>query len=83
MVSLKKQLWIMQAITIHSDKDQYIINIDKKRFDQDTLLKMMEWLRLEELAMKMNTNESILDISEEIKSDWWERNKERFEGTFF
>ncbi|MBB5283969.1 hypothetical protein HNQ92_002112 [Rhabdobacter roseus] len=73
----------MQAITIHSDKDQYIINIDKKRFDQDTLLKMMEWLRLEELAMKMNTNESILDISEEIKSDWWERNKERFEGTFF
>ena len=70
----------MQAITIHSNKDQYIINIDKKRFDQDTLLKMMEWLRLEELAMKMNTDETILDISEEIKSDWWERNKGRFEG---
>lgn len=69
----------MQAVNIRSDQDQYIININKNLFDKEVIVKILEWLRLEELAGKMNTGDDILEIDEEIKQDWWERNKNRFE----
>lgn len=70
----------MQAISIRSEQDQYIINIDKKLFDTETIIRMVEWLRLEGLASRMNTGDEILEIDEDIKKDWWERNRDRFEA---
>lgn len=69
----------MSAMTIRSEKDQYVINIDKNLLDKDTLIKVLSWLRIEELAQKMNVDDDVFLLDEEIKTAWWERNKHRFE----
>lgn len=69
----------MGALTIKSEKNQYVINIDKNLLDKDTLIKVLSWLRIEELAQKMNVDDEVFLLDDEIKSSWWERNKHRFE----
>jgi hypothetical protein len=69
----------MNSLTIKSNGDQYVINIDKKLLDKDTLIKVLSWLRIEELAQKMEVDDEIFQLDEEIKASWWERNRHRFE----
>ncbi|MCP1382288.1 hypothetical protein [Runella salmonicolor] len=62
----------MGTLTIKSEKDQYVINIDKNLLDKDTLIKVLSWLRIEELAQKMNVDDEVFLLVVEIKSSWWE-----------
>ena len=47
-------------------------------FDKEWLIKLLENLRVEELARKFDFDESIETLGEEIKADWWAKNKNRF-----
>ena len=68
----------MNAIEVQTSLDRYIISIDKSLMDKDILFSFLERLKLEELARKVNFDESILEIGEEINVNWWKKNKSRF-----
>jgi len=68
----------MKSITVDSSKDQYIISIDKDLVDRDVLFQFIENLRQEFLAQKVDFDIEIEQLSEEIKQEWWAKNKDRF-----
>ena len=54
------------------------MTIDKSFFNEEELLKMLSFLRVEYLAKKIDFNEDIEMLGDEIKRDWWAKNKHRF-----
>ncbi len=68
----------MTGIQLNTQNDKYLISIDKSLFDKEWLVKLLESLRVEELARKFDFDESIETLGEEIKADWWAKNKNRF-----
>mgnify|MGYP006449235393 FL=1 len=68
----------MKAVTFDSSEDRFLISIDKKSINKDALLQFLENLRLEALAEKVDFQEDIEDLGEDIKKDWWKTNKGRF-----
>lgn len=68
----------MDAIEVTSLKNRMVISVDKSLISKESLLNFLERLQIENLARKANFDESVLEISEEIKRNWWEKNKEWF-----
>ena len=68
----------MKPISLNTSEDQFIISIDKKVMTKDLLLQFIDNLRLEFLAQKVNFDDSIEELGEEIKKNWWNENKDRF-----
>lgn len=68
----------MQAIDLQTTDDKFLISIDKNLVDKEFLLEMIEKIRLESLVRKADFDESVEDLGEEIKADWWAKNKGRF-----
>lgn len=68
----------MTGIQLNTQNDKYLISLDKSMFDKEWLVKLLESLRVEELARKFDFDESIETLGEEIKADWWAKNKNRF-----
>ena len=66
------------AIEIQNQSDRYVISIDKKAVSQEFMLELLERLQLEQLAKKVDFDESILSLGEEINANWWQQNKHRF-----
>jgi len=64
----------MTSIHLDTNSDKYVISIDKKALDKTWLIKLVEKLRVEELAQQFDFNEEIEEIGEQIKSDWWKKN---------
>ena len=67
----------MKAINIESTEDKYVISIDKNAIDKSFLFDLIDRLSIENLAQKIDLDDSIIELGEEIKKDWWENNKER------
>ncbi len=68
----------MTSINLDTQNDRYLISIDKAVFDKEWLLKLLENLRIEELTQKFDFDEDVESLGEEIKADWWAKNKQRF-----
>ncbi|MFN8344133.1 MAG: hypothetical protein U0X91_03980 [Spirosomataceae bacterium] len=68
----------MTSIHLDTQDDKYLISLDKASFDKEWLMGLLERLRMEELARKFNFDEDIEQPGEDIKSDWWNKNKSRF-----
>ncbi len=68
----------MEAVEITSSKDRVVISIDKSLVSKEYLLNLLDRLQVENLAKKADFDEKVLEISEEIKSNWWKENKDRF-----
>ena len=68
----------MEAIELKSYKNKYLISLDKSYFDKEILYNLLERLRIEYLAKKISFNKSIEDLGEEIKEEWWKKNKDKF-----
>ena len=68
---------MQQALTIKTVDDRLLISIDKSYLDKDFLVRIINQIRIEYLAKKVDFNESIENLGEEIKENWWNRNKER------
>jgi len=68
----------MKAITLTTTDDKFLVSIDKKYIDKSILLDLIEKIRTEHLANKLDIDESIEELGEEFKEDWWKKNKERF-----
>ena len=67
----------MQSINVETTADRFLISIDKNLITKEMLLKLLNQLRLESLAQRVDFDESVEDLGEEIKNSWWQQNKER------
>ena len=68
----------MARINIESTQDEYLIRIDKTLVDKTYVHQLLNLLQVEELAQRVDFDDSIIDLGEEIKTDWWKKNKARF-----
>jgi hypothetical protein len=68
----------MKAIEVKNQKDKFLITLDKSYFDKESLYGILEKLRIEYLANKVNFDASIEKLGEEIKEDWWKKNKKKY-----
>lgn len=63
-------------ISINDTGDKFMISLDKSAFDKKTVFDFLERLRVEYLAR--TTDPELSDLSEDIKAEWWNKNKQRF-----
>lgn len=68
----------MKAITVDTSKERFIVSIDKSLINKELLMRFVDNLRIEFLAQKVNFSEDIEVLGEQIKADWWAKNKDRF-----
>ena len=68
----------MTHIQLETRDDKYLISIDKASFDREWIVQLIEKLRTEELARQFDFDEDIEAVGEQIKADWWAKNKARF-----
>ena len=68
----------MEALHVETTEDRFLISIDKRSIDKQYLFYLLDKFRLEYLARKVDFDASIVDLGEEIKSNWWKENKEWF-----
>lgn len=68
----------MQAIDLQTTEDRFLISIDKNLVDKEFLLELIEKIRLEYMVRKADFDAGLEDLGEEIKADWWKKNKDRF-----
>ncbi len=65
------------ALTLETTDSKFLISIDKNYIEQDFLIGLMSHIRLEYLAKKVDFDDSIESLAEEIKTTWWDKNKTR------
>lgn len=59
--------------------DQYIIKIPVADVDARMLEKLLKQIRLQHmLASRQGTDEQAAALAQDINSDWWAKNKQRF-----
>ena len=68
----------MTTIQLDTQPDKYLISIDRSAIDRQWLVQLIERLRMEELAAQFDFGEDVEALGEQIKADWWEKNKSRF-----
>jgi hypothetical protein len=68
----------MNPITLDSSGERFLISVDKSFMDKAFLVELVERIRIEYLAQKINFDDELQDLGEEIKQSWWTENKERF-----
>ena len=68
----------MTTIQLDTQPDKYLISIDRSAVDRQWLTQLIERIRLEELAAQFDFGEDIEALGEQIKADWWAKNKSRF-----
>lgn len=65
----------MSAISINNNDDKIFISLDKNTFSESFVTNLLNRLRAEELAKELDIKEGIEDLGDEIKLEWWNRNK--------
>ena len=68
----------MTSIQLEANTEKYLISVDKTAVDKEWVLQLIQRLRTEELARSFDFNENIEMLGEQIKADWWSKNKHRF-----
>jgi len=68
----------MKSITFDTLEDRFVISIEKKLVAKDRLLQLLDHLRVELLADKVDFNTQMDELDETIKQQWWDQNKMRF-----
>jgi hypothetical protein len=68
----------MTGIQISQTTDSTVINIPNSSVPPEAIIALLHRLRFQELIIKGDFDESIDDIGEDIKAEWWAKNKEKF-----
>ena len=67
----------MNAVTLETHNDRFLISIGRDYVDQEFLIGLVERIKLEHLVKAANFDERIEELGEQIKADWWQQNKDR------
>ena len=66
-------------ITVERTNSDVRVTIPNDAMSPNRLNALLDWLRLEEIAQRSRLTEEEADrIADEIKSEWWAANKDRF-----
>lgn len=57
---------------------EVVIKIDRESINYEQILKYIEKIRIEYLAEKADFSDEIMDLGEEIKAEWWNKNKDEY-----
>ena len=68
----------MQVFDVQSKEDKIIITIDRSSVAINFLESFLDRLRVEQIVQKAEFSEDILVEAENIKHEWWRKNKDRF-----
>lgn len=68
----------MEGFSISSSGNQIVITIDRSLVDINFVNNLVARLRVEQLIKKANFVEEILNVADEIKKEWWEKNKKSY-----
>ncbi|MEZ5058753.1 MAG: hypothetical protein R2879_17090 [Saprospiraceae bacterium] len=68
----------MKLINLKTTEDKFLISIDRSAMDKESLMRLIENIQMELLAQEANIDPSVVEIGAEIKSSWWDKNKEEF-----
>jgi len=58
--------------------NQVVITVDLSFMNIESLNRLFERLRIEELIQKADFSDEITEIGTEIKQSWWQRNREQY-----
>lgn len=66
-------------IAVKRENDEIVVRFPEKLISNDEFERFLERLRVEELVSQSKmTKEQAWELSEEIKQNWWEKNKDKF-----
>jgi hypothetical protein len=66
-------------IGVTTENDQLLVTIPTQGLTPDEVNDFVAWLRVESIARRSRlTPEAAWKLSEDIKSDWWNTNEQRF-----
>lgn len=66
-------------ITVETTETEMRVTIPKDEVPPERVNSFLDWLRLEAVARRSRLSEQEADrLAEEIKADWWTKNKDRF-----
>ena len=68
----------MEGIQIESTENAIHIVLDKNCVSMDFLIDLLEQLRVERLAAKIDFPEDIVTVGDDIKKGWWQNHKDSF-----
>ena len=68
----------MNAVTIQNSGNNIQISLNRSSFDPLYIAKLIERLELEASARAAEVSPDIMDIAEEIDSNWWKENGDDF-----
>jgi hypothetical protein len=76
--TMRFEVTAMQVIDLQTTGDKFLISVDKRLVGKEFMLNLVERIRLEYLAQKVDFDGDMESLGEEIKAGWWEKNKARF-----
>jgi hypothetical protein len=66
-------------IDVKAEKDLVQLTFPTKGMSPDQINDFVTWLKVESIARRSKmTEETAMQLSEDLKADWWGRNKQRF-----
>ncbi len=68
----------MESTIIKNKKDQMILTLKKKGFDDEYLISLVKRLQIEELAQKSNFKNDILGFADKLNDEWWDQHGDKF-----
>ena len=70
----------MTGISLSSTDQHFLLTIDKNMVTKAAIERLIARIRLEYLAEQADFDASIEEVGEEMKADWWAKNKARLLG---
>ncbi len=67
----------MEAVKLETQDDRFLISIDRNYVNQEFIIRLIEKIKLEHLVQKADFDESIEELGQNIKTTWWDKNKDR------
>jgi len=68
----------MESTVIQNRKDQMILTLKKKGFDDAYLISLVKRLQIEELAQKSGFKSDIIGLADQINQEWWSQQGDQF-----
>ena len=66
-------------IAVKAEKERLEVSIPTEGMTPEEISNFVSWLRVETVARRSKlTEDAAWNLSEEIKSDWWQANEHRF-----
>ncbi len=68
----------MTAINIQNKDNEILIRLNRNSFDETYLISLVKRLNLEATVKEAQIDTKVLEIADEIDTEWWSKNCDEF-----